>query len=39
MADTKRWLLKEVGALRAEVKSLKILMNPPEPNVQNKPQI
>ena len=38
MADAKAVALEnEVGALRAEVKSLKVLMNPSEPNVSNKP--
>ena len=40
MADAKAVALEsEVGALRAEVKSLKGLMNPSEPNVSSKPQI
>ena len=40
MADAKAVALEsEVGALRDEVKSLKILMNGSEPNAQNKIQI
>ncbi len=40
MADAKAISLEsEVGARRAEVKSLKVLMNPLEPNALNKPQI
>ena len=40
MADTKAVALEsEVGALRDEVKSLKVLMNGSEPNAQNKIQI
>jgi len=40
MADAKAVALEgEVGALRDEVKSLKVLMNGPEPNAQNKIQI
>ncbi len=40
MADVKAVALEnEVGALRAEVKSLKVLMNLPEPNVSIKSQI
>ncbi len=39
MAEAKAIALEsEVGVLRAEVKSLKVLMNPPEPNAQNKQQ-
>jgi hypothetical protein len=38
MADAKAVALEnEVGALRAEAKSLKVLMSPSEPNVSNKP--
>jgi hypothetical protein len=40
MADSKAVALEsEVGTLRDEVKSLKILMNGSEPNAQNKIQI
>ena len=40
MADAKAVALEsEVGALRDEVKSLKVLMNGSEPNAQNKIQI
>jgi hypothetical protein len=40
MADVKAVALEsEVGALRDEVKSLKVLMNGSEPNAQNKIQI
>ncbi len=40
MADAKAVALEsEVGLLRDEVKSLKVLMNPSEPNAQNKIQI
>ena len=40
MADAKAVALEnEVGALRDEVKSLKVLMNTPEPSAQNKTQI
>lgn len=40
MADAKAVALEsEVGALRAEVKSLKTLMSVPEPVAQNKTQI
>jgi protein-arginine kinase activator protein McsA len=37
MADTKATALEsEIGALRDEIKSLKILMNGPEPSVERK---
>jgi hypothetical protein len=40
VADAKAVALEsEVGVLRDEVKSLKILMNGSEPNIQNKIQI
>ncbi|MCL5948877.1 MAG: hypothetical protein M1490_00165 [Candidatus Bathyarchaeota archaeon] len=40
MADAKAVALEsEVGLLRDEVKSLKVLMNPSEPSAQNKIQI
>lgn len=40
IADAKAVALEsEVGALRDEVKSLKVLMNGSEPNAQNKIQI
>ena len=40
MADAKAMALEsEVGALRDEVKSLKVIVNGSEPNAQNKIQI